>query len=116
MLKLLSDEDFNGVLFRALLTSEPRLDVIRVQDIGLRTALDPDILEWAARQGRILLTRDRATMPGYAYDCVRAGLAMPGVFVTRDDLPIGQQVHEILILAFCSLPAEWANRIVYLPL
>jgi predicted nuclease of predicted toxin-antitoxin system len=38
------------------------LDLVRVQEVGLRTADDPDILEWAAAQGRVLVTRDRDTM------------------------------------------------------
>ena len=38
---------------------EPTLDIVRVQDVGLRTASDPDILAWAASEGRILLTHDR---------------------------------------------------------
>ena len=39
----------------------------RVQDVGLAGAADPVILGWAASEGRILLTHDAATMPGFAY-------------------------------------------------
>jgi hypothetical protein len=34
---------------------------------------DPDVLEWAAREGRILLTHDVNTMLGHAWDRVRLG-------------------------------------------
>src|SRR5260370_5248985 len=43
------------------------LDVVRVQDIGLNATPDPDILAWAAVEGRILLTHDRDTMASKAF-------------------------------------------------
>ncbi len=59
------DENFNGDIFRGLLLRHPNLDLLRVQDVGLREVDDPAILAWAADNGRILLTHDRATMPWY---------------------------------------------------
>jgi predicted nuclease of predicted toxin-antitoxin system len=117
MLRLVSDADFSGRLYRALLRREPGLDILRVQDVGLRLAPDPDILAWAATEGRIVLTQDRSTMPGFAYDRVRAGLPMPGVFVIRGlQIPTGQIVQEILTVALCSTQDEWKGQVVYLPL
>ncbi|MEG4913169.1 DUF5615 family PIN-like protein [Microcoleus sp. B13-B4] len=46
----------------------PELDIVRVQDVGLIHTDDPDILEWAANEGRILLTPDVATITMYAYE------------------------------------------------
>ncbi len=68
MLSLLSDENFNGDIVRGLLLRQPNFDLLRVQDVGLREVDDPEILAWAARNERILLTHDRATMPNFAYD------------------------------------------------
>jgi hypothetical protein len=62
VLKLVSDENFDGVILRGLYRRHPNLDVVRVQDVGLNAASDPDILEWVAVEGRILLTHDRETM------------------------------------------------------
>ena len=68
MLKLLADENFNGEIHRGLLRLLPNLDLIRVQDVGLLSADDPTILEWAAENGRIVLTHVRATFPDFAYE------------------------------------------------
>jgi hypothetical protein len=38
-------------------------EVVRVQDVGLVQTPDPDILEWAASQGRVLLSHDVSTVP-----------------------------------------------------
>jgi hypothetical protein len=45
VLKLVSDENFDGVILRGLYRSRPDLDVVRVQDVGLMGASDPDTLE-----------------------------------------------------------------------
>lgn len=74
------------------------------------------ILEWAAAQGRILLTHDISSVPPYAYERVRAGKPMPGVFVVRESLPVGRVIDDLLILAECSLPGEWEGQVRYLPL
>jgi len=63
-----------------------------------------------------LLGDDRATMPHYAYDRLRAGKLMPGVFVLADRVPMGQAIEELSLLAACSEQTEWIRRVVYLPL
>lgn len=80
MLRLLADENFNNNIVRGLLRRRPDLDIVRVQDVGLSQADDPTVLAWAAQEGRILLTHDVTTITHYAYERVRAGLNMPGVF------------------------------------
>ena len=116
MLRLLADENFNGDIVRGLLLRLSDFDIVRVQDVGLAGAEDPDILQWAAENGRILLTHDRATLPDFAYERVAAGEAMPGVFVLNDRFPIGQAIEEILLMDACSEPASWNGLVVHLPL
>ena len=50
MLRLVSDENFNGDIIRGLFRRLPELDLVRVQDVGLMQTPDPDILQWAARR------------------------------------------------------------------
>lgn len=89
---------------------------MRVQDVGLRTADDPTILGWAAAEGRILVTHDRSKMPDYAYDRVRSGLSMPGVFVVRNEPPFGPILDDLELVVECSTPADWDGRVEYVPL
>ena len=74
------------------------------------------MLEWAATQGRVLLTHDVSSITRHAYDRVAAGLSMPGVFELAYDIPIGVAIEEILLLAECSLDSEWEGQVRYLPL
>lgn len=106
MLLLVSDENFNNDIVRGLLRRKPDLDIVRVQDVGLRGTDDPTILEWAAQEGRTVLTHDAATMTHYAYERVRANKSMPGVIEVADDLPLGTVIEDILFLAEYSEPGE----------
>jgi predicted nuclease of predicted toxin-antitoxin system len=116
MLRLLADENFNGDIMRALLLRQADLDIVRVQDVGLAGVDDPDILNWAAINDRIILTHDRATLPDYAYERLAAGEKMPGVFVLNDRFPVGDATREILLIIAVSEQPEWSDRVVYLPL
>lgn len=116
MLKLVSDENFNRDILRGLFRRRPELDVVRVQDVGLNTTSDLDILAWAADEGRILLTHDRDTMPNFAYQWVRAGQSMPGVFLVSDLIPTGQAVDEILLADECLPPEECTDLVRFFPL
>ncbi|NEQ04769.1 MAG: hypothetical protein F6K37_01835 [Moorea sp. SIO4E2] len=116
MLSLLSDENFNGDIVRGLFLRQPNLDLLRIQDVGLREVDDPAILAWAAINGRILITHDRATMPDFAYNRLVSGESMAGIFVVNDRMPIRQAIDELLLLIDCSEQAEWKGIVLYLPL
>jgi hypothetical protein len=116
MLRLLADENFNGDIVRGLLLRQPDLEIVRVQDVGLAGADDPEILTWAAENNRIVLTHDRATMPDHAYERVADGQAMAGVFILNDRFPVGQAIEEILLMVACSEQSEWGGRAVHVPL
>src|SRR3990167_7459025 len=78
MLRLAADENFNGDIVRGLLRRNPKLDIVRVQDVGLSGADDPSVLQWAADQGRIVVTHDISTLAKHAFDRIAAGQPMPG--------------------------------------
>ena len=68
------------------------------------------------RRGRILISHDLKTIPGFAGKRVIAGLSMPGVILLRSSLSIGQAIAEIAVIAIASDAEEWNNQIAYLPL
>jgi len=114
--RLLTDENFDGDIVRGLLRRKPNLDVVRVQDIGLAATPDPNILAWAAAEQRILLTHDRDTVPGFAYDRVRGGEPMPGVFLVSDQMPKGQAIEELLLAVECLSPEDCKDQVLHFPL
>ncbi len=116
MLRFLSDENFNGDIVRGLFLRQPGLDLLRVQDVSLRKEEDLVILDWATRNGRILLTHDRATMPDFVYQRLSQGYSISGLFVVPDRMAVRQVIDELLLISTCSEPVEWLNTVLYLPL
>src|SRR5437899_2253174 len=116
MLRFAADENFNGAIVRGLLRSRPTLDLVRVQDIGLAGMKDPDLLAWAAREQRVVLTHDVTTLRQFAEDRVGAGLPMPGVFEVGEHLSIREAIEDLLLIAECSQEGEWEGQSRFLPL
>lgn len=116
MLFLVADENFNNTIVRGLLRIKPTLDIVRVQDVGLSSADDPTVLEWAANENRVLLTHDVTTITKYAYERVSAGKYMPGVIEVSRRVHMGTAITEILYVAEVCEHGELNGQIVYLPL
>ena len=115
MLRLASDENVNGDVLSGLRRLLPELDLKRVQDELEEGTPDPLVLEWAAREGRVLISGDRATMIGYAWDRVKQGLPMPGLFALK--IEGGPTLFDHLHLAVeCCTPEDCANQVRYFPL
>lgn len=117
MLRLATDADVHGDLVRGLRRRRPDIDLIRSQDVLRIGTSDPEVLQWSAAEKRVLISNDRNTMIGFAYQRVAAGLPVPGLIVTNDEQPIGSTIDDILLLVDCMGEPEISNRVViYLPL
>lgn len=116
MLRLLADENFKGAIVRGVKLRRSSIDMLRVQDVGLRQHSDEQILAWASANHRIVRTHDRSTMPDVAFRRITNGERMPGLFVVDVHCSIGETIAELLLIDECSETAEWLSRVVYLPL
>ena len=116
MLRLAADENFNGDVVRGLLRQNPTLDIVRVQDVGLSGADDPSVLQWAADQGRVIVTHDISTLAKHAFDRIAAAQPMPGVFEAKSVASVGQAIDDLILLAECSVDGEWEGQVRFLPL
>jgi predicted nuclease of predicted toxin-antitoxin system len=115
VISFLADENLKRKIVTGLLRRNPSVDVVRAQDAGLTGVDDRILLEWAARQGRVLLTHDVQTLVGFAWELISLGKPMAGVIVLGRNLRVSQAVEELLLIAECSDPGEWAG-VVALPL
>jgi hypothetical protein len=116
MVRLLSDENFHGKINRGLVRRRPEIALVRVQDVGLEGATDPEVLSWAADDDRIVLTRDRSTMPVFANQRMLDGDEMPGLFVVSPRQRIREAIDELLLIDEASEHSEWVGQVAYLPL
>lgn len=116
MARLAADHNFDGRIVAGLLRRKPDLALVRIRDVGLATAPDPIVLEWAASEDRVLLTHDRATLLGFAYERVARGEPMSGVVAVGEQYPIGRAINELLLLLECTFDHEWAGQVFFVPL
>ncbi len=107
--------DVDGRIIAGLLLQQPDLNLVRVQDAGLGSQKDPALLNWAAVNDRILVSRDRRTMRFHAETRLMEGKIIAGLFLLRNGFSVGKIIEEILIRALCSEQEEWLNIIDYIP-
>jgi hypothetical protein len=120
-LTFLLDEHLRGVLWGAIqhhnAAGGPPIDAVRVgdpPDLPIGTA-DPDILLWAEREGRILISRDWATMPGHFQQHLQAGHHSPGLLLIRRSGSLQAILAAlVLIVGACDSP-DFFDRIDYVP-
>jgi predicted nuclease of predicted toxin-antitoxin system len=113
MIRLLADENFDHDILRGLLRRRPALDLVVVQETEMAGASDPDLLEWAARQNRIILTHDVQTMTKYVYERLGRGLPVAGVVEVRHSLPVGLAIEGLLLMLEASRDDEWRDQVRY---
>ena len=119
-IRFLLDANISKALARALARHAPALEVLRLQDTPVAEAPDPEVLEFAAAQGRVLVSRDKRTLRAFALERAKAGKAMPGLLVIRRafldrQAGIGALVEELKLIAEASTPSEWEGVVEFIP-
>ena len=108
-LRFLADHNFNEAILAGVGRRDETIDILRVRQVGMQQTPDPEILEWAAENGRVVLSHDVNTMEGYGYARIVAGLRMPGLFLIEESEPIGPVIQDIALAAVSSVEGEWEN-------
>ncbi len=120
-LSFLLDEHLRGTLWRAIQHHNARgsnpIDVVRVGDpeslpLG---SLDPEILLWAEREERILVSEDRKTLARHLADHLLAGHHSPGIFTIRGTTTLSRLISFLEVAAYASEAHEWRDKIEYIP-
>ena len=62
------------------------------------------------------LDKRSESAPGFAYDRVRGGELMPGVFLVSDQMPKGQAIEELLLAVECLSPEDCKDQVRRFPL
>ena len=120
-LRYLLDEHFRGPLWRAIQQHNAGgaypIDVSRVGDpadlpLG---SLDRDNLLWDEHNGCVVVSFDKATMPGHLATHLQAGHHSPGVYLVRKNTTIPHVVDYLVISAYTTDPALLRDHYEYIP-
>ena len=109
-----ADESLSYALVQAVLRLEPSIEFSTAQQAGALGLGDPEVLDVAARRGRLLVTRDKATFPQHFADFITRNKST-GVIVVPPHMTIAQIAEELFLVWLVMEAEEWINRITYLP-
>ena len=110
-----ADADLHQMIVTALVRREPGVDFQTATAAGLAGLLDPQVLERAATEGRVLVSHDQSTMPQYFAEFIQHQQNAE-LLIVPQHLPYASVVEELLLIWAASEAEEWINRIAYLPL
>lgn len=87
------------------------------EDIApVRGTPDPDVLTWIEDRGCMLVTNDRASMPGHLDDHLALGRHVPGIVQLPRRMNIGAILDDLWLIWAAARPDEFQDQIVHLPL
>ncbi len=75
----------------------------------------PIILAIAAKEGRILVSHDRRTMPIHFGEFIETQIS-PGIFLVSQDAEIRKVIEDLILIWAASEAEEYVNSIRTLPL
>jgi hypothetical protein len=120
-LRFLLDEQLRGRLWHVIerhnRVGACPLDVVCVGDpADLPTGTpDPEIVLWAEREGRILVSEDWSTMLTHFQARLAAGHRSPGLFLLRPLASLVDVVDFLAAAAYASDEREWVDVWRYIP-
>lgn len=110
-----ADADLNQVIVQAVVRQVPDIDFQMATHANLEGLDDIAVLAQAAREGRVLVSHDRKTMPFHFATFVEKQTSA-GVIIVPQSLPIAQATEDLILIWTATEAEEWENRIGFLPL
>jgi Domain of unknown function (DUF5615) len=118
----LLDEHFRGgAIWKAIAQHNALgvnvLDILRVgdpPDLPLGSH-DPDIFRWCSREGRILVSLDKRTLPGFLAAHRQAGGHVPGVLLVRPTSQVAAVLGALVLVAHAGNPMDYIDTTQYIP-
>ena len=114
--RFLADNDLMDQIVLGVLRREPTLAMTRLREVGLAKASDTSVLEFAAREGFIVVSHDVNTMRGAAVTRLNDGQEMAGLLLVHQRSPQAQTIDDLILIGIASDAAEWVGEIQFLPL
>ena len=109
-----ADNDLRKAIVRGAVRREPQMNFRSAQSARLDGIPDPEVLAFAADEGRILISHDFQTMPMHFRQFTQSRRS-PGVLLVRQDLPVGETIETLVLIWEASEADEWVNRLCLAP-
>ena len=110
-----ADADLKQAIVIATKRREPAIDFQTADEANLKAVEDPEVLLIAAREGRLLVSHDRRTMPHHFAQFIRTNVS-PGLLIASQHIPVAAVVENLVLIWTVTEAEEWTNQIKSLPL
>jgi hypothetical protein len=114
--RFLADHDLRERIVGGVLRRMPAAEFIRCRDVGLASRPDPEVLEYAAGEGLIVVSHDVNTMLASAYERLRDGRSMAGLLLVQQATPVGPVIDSLALIWLTTDEEEWRGTVEFLPL
>jgi hypothetical protein len=114
--RFLADNDLNDAIVRGTSRREPKIEFVRLRDLGLENLPDPDVLHMAAREGWIVISHDVNSMTAAAYDFLAAEQRLAGLLIVHQSDAISPILDSLMLIWSASEAKEWTGVVEFLPL
>lgn len=98
MIRYLFDEHIPSLLANGLWELEPKADIVQTNN------------------DYILVTQDRNTLIGFAYERIKQNISTAGVFIVRQGASYASILEDLQAAFLLSDNHEWQNLVTYVPL
>jgi predicted nuclease of predicted toxin-antitoxin system len=110
-----ADADFNEIILKALLRREPSIDFQTATTANFEGVNDIDVLSFATKSNRILVTHDQRTIPHHFAEFIESQISS-GVIVIPKWLSSHKVVDDLILIWLATELEEWQNRIIVFPI
>jgi len=114
-IRFLADNDLKRAIVTGVRRRQPEVDFLNATEAQLSGLPDEDVLALAAREGRLLVSHDRRTLPIYFADFITRQNS-PGLILIEQNLPVKEAIEDILLIWEASEAEEWINCLDFIPL
>jgi len=115
MIRFVADASLHDAIVTGCLRREPTINFLSANEARLEGVPDPEVLAFATRQNRILVTSDLRTMPLHFGDFLEAHGQCAGVFLVKQRAPLAYVIEALVLVWAASDADEWRNRVVEIP-
>ena len=115
--RYLLDENLSPRLKLAVLRLNPEVDILRIGDPNTLplSSLDPDVLIYLERSRRLLITDNRASMPGHLQDHWQRGKHIWGLLWVRPNTSMRVLAQELVLIWESTTADEWQDYLDWIP-
>ena len=115
VIRFLADASLHDAIVTGCIRRDPLIDFLSAHEATLEGVPDPEVLAFATRQNRILVTSDLKTMPRHFDDFLEANGHCAGVFLVKQKTPLADVIDALVLIWSASNADEWKNRLVEIP-